>query len=274
MGIVYTANENSDSVSAIDLSSGTVSTIATEISPHNLQASFDGGLILVVGPKAEKNAGHSHKSEHGTLLIFASDHFVDGPIASIEVGRHPAHVVVDAKTRLAFVTNSEDDNVTVIDIARRTSTGSVATGRFPHGLRLSPSGGEIYVANVKDGSVSGIDTVALREVTRIPVGRAPVQVGFTPDGKQVYVSLRDENSVAVIDTSTRQVIAKVPVGRGPIQVYATPDGKSVYVANQGTTEQPDSTVSVIDATTLLVAATSETGPGAHSRGSKPHGTVT
>ena len=123
-GIVYTANENSDSVSAIDLSSGTVSTIATEITPHNLQASFDGGLILVVGPKAQKNAGHSHESEHGALLIFASDHFADGPVATIEVGRHPAHVVVDAKTRLAFVTNSEDDNVTVIDIARRASIGS------------------------------------------------------------------------------------------------------------------------------------------------------
>jgi YVTN family beta-propeller protein len=271
VGTVYTANEDDGSVSVIDLASGTVSTIGTEIAPHNLQASFDGRLVLVVGPKAEKDGSHGHESERGALLIFASDRFADGPVATIEVGRHPAHVITDGETRLAFVTNSEDDSVAVIDIARRTSIGSIGTGRFPHGLRLSPNGGEIYVANVKDGSVSVIDAIALREVARIPVGRAPVQVGFTPDGQRVHVSLRDENSVAVIDTSTRQVIAKVPVGRGPIQVYATPDGTSVYVANQGSAEQPDSTVSVIDTASNRVSATIETGRGAHGVVVSPDG---
>lgn len=270
-GIVYTANEDGGSVSIIDLASGAVSTIDTEIAPHNLQASPDGRLVFVVGPKAETDADHSHDSERGALLIFASDRPTDGPTARIEGGRHPAHVITDAQTRLAFVTNSEDDNVAVIDIASRTWTKTIGTGRFPHGLRLSPNGNEIYVANVKDDSVSIIDVTALREVARIPVGRAPVQVGFTPDGRQVYVSLRDENSVAVIDTATRQVIARVLVGRGPIQVFATPDGSSVYVANQGTAGQPDSTVSIIETATMQVAATVETGPGAHGVVVSPDG---
>ncbi len=63
----------------------------------------------------------------------------------------------------------------------------------------------------------------------------------------------------------------MPVGRGPIQVFATPDGSSVYVANQSTADQPDSTVSIIDTATMQIAATVETGPGAHGIVISPDG---
>jgi YVTN family beta-propeller protein len=262
-GTVYTANENGNSLSAIAPAGQAVETVSVPISPHNVQVSADGRYLLAVGGLAAEGAGHGHDEERGMLLVFDAGALNRGPVASVKVGRHPAHVVVDAAAARAFVTNSEDNSVSVIDLSQGRVVGEVGTGAFPHGLRVSPDGGEIYVANVKDGSVSVIDTAALREAARIPVGRAPVQVGFTPDGRHVYVSLRDENRVAVIDTSTRRVIAKVPVGRGPIQVFATPDGASVFVANQGTAEQPDSTVSVIDTAANEVVATIETGRGAH-----------
>lgn len=59
------------------------------------------------------------------------------------------------------------------------------------------------------------------------------------------------------------MIAKVDVGNGPIQVYSTPDGRLVYAANQGTEEDPDETVSVIEVATNANVATVRTGPGAH-----------
>ena len=269
-GFVYTANEGGNSISVIDLSTGQAKDIATRISPHNVQLSRDGRLLLVVGPvvattgnQPQMKMNDDDKMERGRLMILDAETTAVDSTADIEIGRHPAHVIIDAQGKLAYATNSEDNNVLVIDVAQKKVVGEINTGKFPHGLRMNTDGREIYVANVNDNSVSVIDVAKSKEVTRIPVGKAPVQVGFTPDGRRAYVSLRDENSVDVIDTAQRKKIATVAVGRDPIQVFATPDGRYVYVANQGTETNPDNTVSVIDTTNNSVVATIETGKGAH-----------
>lgn len=269
-GIVYTADERGNSISAIDLASGKVKIVPVSVSPHNVQATSDGRRLLIVGEPASDGHGHSEasathaaKEAQGRLLVFDAGKLASAPAISIEVGKHPAHVVVDSAGQLAFVTLAGDNALAVVDLARKRVVRTVGTGRYPHGLRVSPQGREIYVANVEDGSVSVIDTTALTEVARIPVGRAPVQIGFTPDGSRAYVSLRDENSVAIIDTSMRAKVGTIAVGRGPIQVHATPDGRSVYVANQGSEAEPDDTVSVIEVESGRVVDTIRTGKGAH-----------
>ncbi|TIU65645.1 MAG: YncE family protein, partial [Mesorhizobium sp.] len=80
--------------------------------------------------------------------------FASGQSASIDVGAHPAHVIADAQGKRAFVSNSEDNTISVIDLDTGTAIGAASTGDYPHGLRMSPDGKSIYVANVKDGTVS------------------------------------------------------------------------------------------------------------------------
>ncbi len=264
-GFVYTANEVDNSVSRIDLTTGEVLTIPTAVTPHNVQITPDGETLLAVGTEAmlmEGNEGHDGEAK-GILLVFKADDLSAGPSAQIEVGEHPAHVIADKDGKRAFVTNSEDGTVTVVDLASASVLGTIPTGSFPHGMRMSPAGNEIYVANVESGSVSVLDPAGLKEIAQIAVGSAPVQVGFTPDGKRVFVSLRDDDSVAEIDPVTRSVIGRIAVGDGSIQVYATPDSAFVLVANQGTEEKPSDTVSVIDVAAGKITETIRTGPGAH-----------
>lgn len=275
VGMVITADEYSNILSRIDLASGDVTTAPATIVPHNVQISPDGSLLLVVGLAAGGDDEHDREQTHGStkgkadmegggeLVLFDPQDLTAGPMARISVGMHPAHVITDIDGKRAFVTNAEDDTLSVIDLASREVIATVTTGDYPHGQRLSPDGRVIWVANVNSGNVSVIDTSTLKEVARIDVGLTPVQVGFLADGSRVYVSLRDKNSVAVIDAKTRAVISTVEVGRGPIQLYATPDGRFVYVANQGTEANPDDTVSVMDVATNSVTATIRTGKGAH-----------
>jgi len=269
-GFVYTANERGNTISVIDLSTGQVNDTATPITPHNVQVSRDGRRLLAVGPVAAMTGNQARmkmnddaEMARGRLLILDAETLAVASGTEIAIGRHPAHVIIDAQGKRAYATNSEDNNVLVIDVEQKQIVGEFKTGEFPHGLRISPDGREIYVANVEDNSVSVIDIAQSKEATRIPVGKAPVQVGFTPDGRHAYVSLRDENSIAVIDTAQRRKIATVAVGRNPIQVFATPDGRHVYVANQGTDANPDNTVSVIETANNSVVATIVTGRGAH-----------
>jgi YVTN family beta-propeller protein len=266
-GFVYTADEYGNSISAIDLATSRVTVVPVAISPHNVQVTADGSRVLAVG-EPSTHGTHSHPasvadSAKGRLLVLNTKRLASGPVASIVVGHHPAHVVCDRPGWRAFVTLAGADAVAVVDLTRKRVTRRIGTGRYPHGLRLSPDGSEIYVANVEDGSVSVIDVVAGAERARIAVGGRPVQVGFTPDSSRVYVSLRDENRVAVIDTATWTVAARIAVGRNPIQVHATPDGRFVYVANQGTETDPADTVSVIDVATNAVIDTVRSGAGAH-----------
>lgn len=268
-GAVYTADEYGATISRIDLQSGAVTTVPATIDPHNVQISPDGSLLLAVGNPAE-DAGAQASGDAmtgmagaGELVLFDPANLPAGPLARITVGMHPAHVITDLAGTRAFVTNAEDDTLSVVDLASRRVTATIAAGDYPHGQRMSPDGREIMVANVQGGTVSVIDTETLKEVASIPVGKTPVQVGFTPDGKLLYASLRDANEVAVVDVATRKLVTTVAVGRNPIQVFATPDGRFVYVANQGTEADPDNTVSVIEVATNKVVETIVTGRGAH-----------
>jgi YVTN family beta-propeller protein len=268
-GFVYTADEFGNSISQIDLTNGQVETVPVPISPHNVQITPDEVWLLAVGDPAEGAEGHGHDAAGeegkapGRLLVFNAAKLSAVPIASIEVGDHPAHVVTDPQGLRAFVTLAGENAIALVDLNRNEVVQKIPVGKYPHGLRISPDGKWAYIADVEENAVSVVDTTTLSEVARIPVGKAPVQVGFTPDGSRVYVSLRDENKVAVIDTASRSVIAQVPVGSNPIQVYATPDGAFMYVANQGTKSQPADTVSVIDVARGDLAATIRTGAGAH-----------
>ena len=267
---VYTADEHGNSISAIDLAVGSVTTVPIPVSPHNVQITADRTRLLAVGEPASDGHGHGHSGgahggdeAKGRLLVLDAESLASGVLDEIIVGAHPAHVVVDESGKRAFVTNAGDNTVSVVDLAARKLSATIGTGRYPHGLRMSPDEREVYVANVEDGTLSVIDASGLIELARIPVGSTPVQVGFTPDGSRVYVSLRDENRVAVVDTATRSLIGTIEVGRNPIQVYATPDGRSVYVANQGSDAEPDDTLSVIDVASGVVVDTIRTGMGAH-----------
>jgi len=264
-GTVWSADEGGNSISALDLGSGAVTTAPIPVAPHNVDLTPDGRFLLAVGTPASGDhgaGGHENAGNAEGLLVVLDPQDLSKPPVTVEIGAHPAHVVADRKGR-AFAALSGGNKIAVVDLAQGAVTARIGTGAYPHGLRLSPDGTELYVANVEDGSVSVIDTASLTEAARIPVGTAPVQVGFTPDGSRVYVSLRDENRVAVIDTASREVESRIEVGPGPIQLMATPDGKYVYVANQGAEAAPNDTVSVIDTASGEVAKTLKTGRGAH-----------
>ena len=262
-GTIYTADEHGASISTIELGPGRVTRTPIPISPHNSQVSADGKRLLAVGPVT--GAGHSggHAEAPAGKLVILSTSAIAGPREEIDVGAHPAHVVIDKAGARAYVTDSRANVVKVVGIPEKKVLRDIATGALPHGLRMSPDEREIATANVKDGTVSILDVAQARETTRLPVGKAPVQVAFTPDGSRLYVSLRDEDSVAVIDMKSRRKVASIKVGYKPIQLYVTPDGKQVYVANQGTEKKPANTVSVIDTAGNSLVSTITVGRGAH-----------
>jgi len=257
-GTVWVANEEGGSLTAIDAATNEVVAILTGIEgPHNVQASPDGRTVWAV-------SGH----DAFAAMIDASTYEVHG---TVPTGAEPAHVIVLPDGATAYVTNGGDDTVSVIDVAAMEVVATIPVGDYPHGQRPSPDGRFVYVANAKGGTVSVIDTQTNERLADVEVGLTPVQVAVAPDGSAVYVSLAGENAVARIDAATLKTTGKVGVGPGPIQLYVTPGGGELVVANQGTEEEPGTTVSIVDLAAFEVVATIETGQGPHGVAIDPSG---
>ncbi|SFA49657.1 40-residue YVTN family beta-propeller repeat-containing protein [Parageobacillus thermantarcticus] len=226
----FTANEGG-SISKIDLETNkVVSTIKVEGSVHNVQVSPDGkilGATLVPGMQH----GNDHSMEMKGMALFYNTE-TDELIKKVEVGNHPAHIVFTENGKYALVTNNEDNNVSVIDMASYSVIQTIPTGKGPHGFRISKDSRYAYIANMGEDSVSILNLETMKEEKKIKVGSTPVTTGITSDGKTLAVTLNKENALAIVDLASGKV-EKVPVGRGPAQVYMDPDDTFAYVAIKG-----------------------------------------
>jgi len=154
---VYVANTNSSTVSAINTSTGTVSTVvdlspATISSPFNLAANSNASRVYVV------NAGNGSVSAVKT----ATDR-VNNQISG--VGNTPqgiafAATATSSKLYIASVLggNPFGTTVTVFDIGTGSITANLTVGTKPVFVAAAPNGSKVYVANAVSGTVSVITT--------------------------------------------------------------------------------------------------------------------
>lgn len=260
----YTANEGG-SISRVNASTNKVlDTIKVDGSAHNVQISPDDKTVGVTITPKMSGKDNSMDMKDSTMAGYASFYDVETNklITKVNVGKHPAHIVFTPNGKYALVTNSGDNNVSVIDAGNHSVVNKISTGKTPHGFRISMDSKLAYVANMGEDTVSVLDIESFKEIKKIKVGKTPITTAVTKDNKTLLVTLNGENALAVVDLSTDS-IEKIPVGVGPAQVYIEPDNKFAFVANQGTEAAPSNTVSKIDLSTKKVVATIETGKGAH-----------
>jgi YVTN family beta-propeller protein len=115
-----------------------------------------------------------------------------------------------------YVTNSDNNNVSVFNTTAKTVSTTVNVGFWPNGVAVDPTGTKIYVANDGSSTVSIIDTTT-NDVKVIVNGlNYSYGVAVNPTGTKVYVANSGNNSVSVIDTATNTVTATLPLGDNPM----------------------------------------------------------
>jgi YVTN family beta-propeller protein len=165
-------------------------------------------------------------------------------------------VAITPNGAFAYVTNSRDNTVSVIDTATNTVVATVPAGTGPNAIAITPSGAFAYVVN--DQAVSVISTATNTVVTTVPVpaGNGATDgpgVAITPNGAFVSISIRERN-ISVVSTAINTVVATVSTTentRGSNLYYMafTPNGTFGYAAVAGFNE-----VAVFDTTNAVVAA--------------------
>ncbi|GAB7066077.1 hypothetical protein JCM12141A_03660 [Mycolicibacterium hodleri] len=166
---------------------------------------------------------------------------------TLGVNGTPFAVAMSPDGKHAYITDSTNDRVSVLDVATRAVVGSIAVGGAPSGIAVAADG-RAYVVNSADGTVTVFDT-ATNTIVRpyVYVGSDPTGIAVNAAGTRVVVANGYEDSVSVIDTGTWNV-TRVVVGDGPYGVAIS--GNRALITNEF-----DDTVTVLDLSTNTVAAT-------------------
>jgi PQQ-dependent catabolism-associated beta-propeller protein len=158
-----------------------------------------------------------------------------------------------ARAGRAYVSNEDDQSVSVIDTDRAAVVGTVEVGKRPRGLKLSPDGAHLYVAvsgmpkcgpTVSDeecarrkrdfaaDGIADIDTATLKVSRMLQVGTDPEQFDVSADGRRLFISNEDAGTLSVFDLQKSAILSKIPVGKEPEGARVGPDGKWVLVTSE------------------------------------------
>ncbi len=174
--------------------------------------------------------------------------------ATIEVGAGPDGVAVDSTTHTAYVTDIDEDTVSVVDEATKTVTTAITVGGGPLTVAADPAIHTAYVTNGGNSTVSVINEATATVTATIAVGHGPDGVAMDPKSHMAYVANGDDGTISVINEATNAVTATIAVGADPDGVALDPAAHTAYVANGG-----NDTVSVINEATNAVTATIHVG---------------
>ena len=170
-------------------------------------------------------------------------------LAAVEISQEHQPSFLRPGLRLnAYVSNFADGTISVVDLIRLSTIGTIAVGPAPMGLRALSSQKQVWGVSHEGGYVWVLDAVSGRLAARIAIGAAPVTVEFSPNGRRAYVPASGANSLIEIDTSSREIVAHTRTGRRPWDARVTPDGRLVLL-----TDRDDSVLELFDAHTLAPA---------------------
>lgn len=122
----------------------------------------------------------------------------------------------------AYTANYNSNNVSVIDLATNTITGTVPVASGPQDVSISPDGAHLYVTTASANAVAVIDTATSAVTTTIPVGTQPAGIRVNPADGTAYVTNTATDDVSVIDLTTNAVTATIGVGDTPYNVDVSP----------------------------------------------------
>jgi YVTN family beta-propeller protein len=216
-----------------------VATINVGVNPFGDAMAPDGSSLWVA------NSGTSSTPGNTVTLINPSTYAIQG---TIRVGNFPEDIAFAHAGSQAFVTNDDDDTVSVINTSTSTVTQTVDLSTipmaFPAGIVATPNSSKVFVTSVagqRDTSADNIAVLSNSNPANVTVSDTIHLVGsigrpaITPDGGLLVAGhdngLEAPPGVALINPATDQVgneLALNEVGIVP-GATITPNGQFAYV---------------------------------------------
>ena len=132
---------------------------------------------------------------------------------------------VTAQVRIVQ-TNSQGDNIHLIDPATNTIAGEIKGVPINHGAAALSDGSLFFFSSEAEQTLHVVDGKSLQTTKKIPLTGRPNNISISKDGARIYVGIvSSPGAVDVIDTRTLERVKSIPMKGGIHNVYVTPDGK-------------------------------------------------
>ena len=195
----------SQTVSVIDVASQEVTgTIDVGEAPQMLAVSPDGSLLFVT-------------CADGLYAVTTSNRQARRLPEELH---NPHGVAVTPNGAQAYVTDSENNQVLVVETASLRTIRRIGVGATPWSTAFTADGATAYVTNANEDTVSVIDTATQTVTTTIALGAGngqanhiPTAIALSPQGS-IWVACNTSSSLVVIDTSSNAPIASIDIGLG------------------------------------------------------------
>jgi YVTN family beta-propeller protein len=134
----------------------------------------------------------------------------------VPVGRGAEGFDVSPDGRELWVANAQDGTISIIDVAARHVTQTLAANvTGANRLKFTPDGKLVFVSTLRGPDVTILDAATRRVVKRVPVGHGAAGIQMQPDGRRAFVSCTPDDYVAVIDVPSLTLTARIEAGRQP-----------------------------------------------------------
>ena len=211
---VYTADQNTNTVSVIDPSTNTLlgQIVLGNVRPDVLSPLYKGEINV---------HGLGFSPDHKTLAAVSNGSnsvtFIDTETNTVKgktyIGRSPHEAFFTADGKALWAVVRGEDYIAVIDPASYKETGRIPVANGPGMVQFLPIGKLAFVVSSFTPEVDVIEVASQRIVKRIPVV-SPFSpfLQFTPDYKEMWMTHKDVGKVTRLDTATLEVKEVIDTG--------------------------------------------------------------
>jgi YVTN family beta-propeller protein len=140
----------------------------------------------------------------------------DWVLTVVPVGQRDEGFDVSPDGKEAWIANSGDGTVSVIDLVAKRVTATLQVDvKSANRLKFTPDGKRALVSLLGGADLVVIDVEHHKVEKRIPVGHGGAGILVQPDGKRAYVACTPDDYVAIIDLSTLTVAGHIEAGGNP-----------------------------------------------------------
>jgi YVTN family beta-propeller protein len=134
----------------------------------------------------------------------------------VRVGKGSEGFDVSPDSKEIWVANSGDGTVSIIDVASKSVTQTLAADvGGANRLKFTPDGKMALISSLRGPDVTIIDSATRKTVKRVPVGHGAAGILMQPDGARAFVACTPDSYIAIIDLHSLEVVGHIDAGKNP-----------------------------------------------------------
>ena len=136
-------------------------------------------------------------------------------------------------TDLAFVINSNEASVSLLDVATHQEVKRIPLLREPHHMALTPDHRSMVIGDTAGNTLFFLDPHT-GAIQRQAIISDPYQLQYSPDGRYLTIAGLARNQIDIYEAPTLKLLHRIPARSLPSHMNYSPDSRVVFVSLQGT----------------------------------------